>query len=260
MTDHIHISDKDFVRTIQFNRADKKNALTHDMYAKITKAMRDGDADGDIRVLVFKGVPGCFTAGNDMQDFFDLRNGKFDGSEDIAPVNLFLKALPEIETPMVAIVDGIAVGVGVTMLMHCDLVYCSPQASFRTPFTALGLVPEAASSMLMPAAMGHQQAAELLMLSKTINAKDALRMGFVTRVFKATKLEKKALKQIQTLAELPPGPVKAAKSLMRRPTESAAERMSVEGEAFSARLSSEEFTEAASAFMARRKPNFSSFK
>lgn len=260
MTDHILVSDEGFIRTIQFNRPEKKNAILHAMYAKITDAMRDADDNPDIRVLVFKGTPGCFTAGNDMQDFFDLRNGKFENDGAIAPVNQFLKTLPEIQTPMVAVVDGIAVGVGVTMLMHCDFVYCSPEASFTTPFTALGLVPEAASSMLMPAAMGHQQASELLMLSKTIKAKDAMRLGFVTRVFKSAKLEKKANKEINALAALPPSSVRAAKKLMRRPPEPIVERMSVEGKAFSARLSSEEFTEAASAFMARRKPDFSKFK
>jgi enoyl-CoA hydratase/carnithine racemase len=260
MTDHILISDDGFIRTIQFNRPEKKNAILHAMYAKITDAMRDADNNPDIRVLVFKGTPGCFTAGNDMQDFFDLRNGKFENDGTIAPVNQFLQALPEIQTPMVAVLDGIAVGVGVTMLMHCDFVYCSPQTSFTTPFTALGLVPEAASSMLMPAAMGHQQASELLMLSKTITAKDAMRLGFVTRVFKSTKLEKKANKEIQALAALPPSSVRAAKNLMRRPPEPIVERMNAEGKAFSARLSSEEFTEAASAFMARRKPDFTKFK
>ena len=230
------------------------------MYAKITAAMRDADDNPDIRVIVFKGTPGVFTAGNDMQDFLDLRNGALENGGDVAPVNLFLRALPEIQTPMVAIVDGIAVGVGVTMLMHCDLVYCSPTASFTTPFTALGLVPEAASSLLMPAAMGHQQAAELLMLSKTISAKDALRLGFVTRIFKSSKMEKKAHKEVRALAALPPSAVRAAKNLMRRLPEPVSERMRVESKAFSARLSSEEFTEAASAFMAGRKPDFSKFK
>jgi len=260
MTNHILVSDKEFVRTIQFNRPEKKNAILHAMYAKITDAMREADENDSIRVIVFKGTPGAFTAGNDMQDFV---NGQLPGApkdDGSRPVQLFLKALPEIRTPMVAVVDGLAVGVGVTMLMHCDLVYCSPQATFTTPFTALGLVPEAASSLLMPAAMGHQQAAEMLLLSKPVSANDAMRLGFVTRVFKSKKLEKKSQKEIQTLAALPPGAVRNAKALMRRLPEPVADRMGVEGKAFSARLSSDEFTEAASAFMSRRKPDFSKFK
>ncbi|NNC38603.1 MAG: enoyl-CoA hydratase [Acidimicrobiales bacterium] len=260
MTDHIIVTDDGFIRTIQFNRPEKKNAILHAMYAKITDAMRDADVNPSIRVIVFKGTPGSFTAGNDMMDFVKGQRPEAKPHADSQPVRMFLKALPEIQTPMVAIVDGIAVGVGVTMLMHCDLVYCSPNASFMTPFTALGLVPEAASSLLMPAAIGHQQAAELLLLSKPINAKDALRMGFVTRVFKASKLEKKAKKEIDALAALPPSAVREAKRLMRRLPEPVADRMAVEGKAFSARLSSEEFTEAASAFMSRRKPDFSKFK
>jgi len=259
MTDYILVSDKDFVRTIQFNRPKKKNAILQAMYAKITEAMREADDDDSIRVIVFKGTPGVFTAGNDLQDFVDQQLPGAPKDDGTRPVQQFLKAL-QIRTPMVAIVDGLAVGVGVTMLMHCDLVYCSPEATFSTPFTALGLVPEAASSLLMPAAMGHQQAAELLLLSKPVSAKDAMRMGFVTRVFKSTKLEKKSQKEIRALATLPPSAVRNAKALMRRLPEPVAERMGVEGKAFSARLSSEEFTEAASAFMARRKPDFSKFK
>lgn len=247
------------VRTIQFNRPDKLNALTHEMYARIVEELQNAESDTKIRVIVFKGTPGCFTAGNDMQDFVQAQAGGLSKNGEIAPVTQFLQILPRLETPLVAVVDGLAVGVGVTMLMHCDLVYCSRRASFKTPFTALGLVPEAASSQLMPAAIGHQQAAELLMLSKTISAKDALRMGFVTRVFKTKALEKKATKQITNLAGLPPGSVRMAKKLMRRTAEPVSDRMDIESQEFSARLSSEEFTEAANAFMSRRKPDFSKF-
>ncbi|PHR94456.1 MAG: enoyl-CoA hydratase [Robiginitomaculum sp.] len=260
MTNHILVSDKDRVRTISFNRPDKKNALTRAMYTTIAEAMESADKDPGIRVIVFKGVPECFTSGNDMVDFQIAATNPEGREAAMAPVKRFLDALITTKTPMVSIVDGLAVGVGVTMLLHCDLVYCSKRASFQTPFTALGLVPEAASSQIMPAVMGHQQAAELLLLSKKIDAKTALRLGFVTRVFKTVKLDKKAAAEIKTLSELPPSSVRMAKALMRRAPESLTERMDVEGREFSARLSSEEFIEAASAFMSRRKPDFSKFE
>jgi enoyl-CoA hydratase/carnithine racemase len=260
MSNEILVTDEGHIRTIQFYRPEKKNALTHAMYADVVKAMSEAEDTPHIRAIVFKGTDACFTAGNDMLDFMQRPLSGFHDSGDTPPVEQFLSILSTLKTPLVAIVDGIAVGVGVTMLLHCDLVYCSPRAQFRTPFTALGVVPEAASSLLMPAAMGHQQAAELLMLSETVSAKDALRMGFVTRVYKKSKLDKKAMKKVKKLTELPPGSVRMAKALMRRLPEPIPERIAVEGKEFSARLSSEEFTEAASAFMSRRKPDFSKFE
>jgi len=202
MNENIKVTSDGLVRTIQFNRPQKMNALTHDMYARVVDDMLKADANPSVRVVVFKGTPGCFTAGNDLQDFVMMASDGLKTDREEAPVTRFLKALPNIKTPMVAIVDGMAVGVGVTMLMHFDLVYASKRATFRTPFTALGLAPEAASSQLMPRAIGHQQAAELLMLSKTITAKDAYRLGLVTRIYKTTKLERKAAKQIQKLADV----------------------------------------------------------
>lgn len=260
MTDDILISDNNQVRTIQFNRPEKKNALTHDMYQRVVDAMREAEEDPKIRVIVFEGTPDCFTAGNDMLDFMQTPMASFHTEGGTAPVEQFLQALATTKTPLVSVVDGIAIGVGVTMLLHCDLVYCSARSLFQTPFTALGVVPEAASSLLLPRACGHQQAAELLMLSDTINAKDALRLGFVTRVYKTTKLRKKADKKIARLAELPPSSVRMAKELMRRLPEPVEKRIEAEGKEFSARLSSAEFTEAATAFMTRRKPDFSKFE
>lgn len=260
MTSHILVEDTDRIRTITFNRLDKKNAITRDMYATIADAMESADTDPNVRVIVFKGQAGCFTSGNDMADF-QMAAMNPDGMETaMVPVNRFLTALVDTKTPLVCVVDGLAVGVGVTMLLHCDLVYASKRASFQTPFTALGLVPEAASSQIMPAIMGHQQAAELLLLSKKITAKDAFRIGFVTRVFKTKKLNDKAQTEIQTLAALPPSSIRATKTLMQRAPDGVHERMKCESQEFSARLSSEEFIEAATAFMSRRKPDFSKFE
>lgn len=259
-TSHILVTDKDRIRTITFNRPDKKNALTRSMYSTIADAMESADQDPKIRVIVFKGQAGCFTSGNDMLDFQAAAADPKGMKTSMIPVERFLQALLNTKTPLVSIVDGLAVGVGVTMLLHCDLVYASKQASFQTPFTSLGLVPEAASSQIMPAAMGHQQAAELLLLAKKITAKDALRLGFVTRVYKSGKLNTKAKTEIKALAALPPASVRLAKSLMRSAPEPLSDRMARESREFSARLSSEEFIEAASAFMARRKPDFSRFE
>lgn len=262
-TDFIQITDDNHVRTIRFNRVDKKNALTHDMYSKMANSVTAAQTDPAVRVIVFKGQAGCFTSGNDMVDFqktaaSTAKTGKIRVQGD-SPVGNFLRAISTSDKPLVAVVDGMAVGVGVTMLLHCDLVYASKNASFHTPFTALGLVPEAGSSQLMPRMMGHVQAAELLMLSKKITAKTALRLGLITRIFKPKKLDTKAGLEIAALAALPPAAVRASKGLMKRQSEDIPTRIATEGAEFSARLSSEEFTEAASAFMARRKPDFSKF-
>ncbi|PHR61670.1 MAG: enoyl-CoA hydratase [Robiginitomaculum sp.] len=261
MTDnHILVSDTGAIRTITFNRPNKMNALTFAMYATIADAMVGADKDPKIRAIVFRGHEGCFSAGNDMVDFQQSTNGLGDPRGGLTPVQRFLIALIDTKTPLIAIVDGLAVGVAVTMLLHCDFVYCSKHATFQTPFTSLGLCPEAGSSQIMPAIMGRQQASELLMLSKKLTAKDAFRLGFVTRIFKRKKLYAKADENVQTLVALPPSAVRLSKSLMLRPAEDIRDRMEYESTQFSARLSSEEFTEAAAAFLSRRKPDFSKFE
>ncbi|HMM64170.1 MAG TPA: crotonase/enoyl-CoA hydratase family protein, partial [Mesorhizobium sp.] len=162
MTDHILIERRDAVQVIRMNRPDKKNALTRAMYGKMSQALAAGDADPAVRVHVFLGVPGAFSAGNDLTDFLAVATGGEGGSE----VWEFLLALARSQKPMVSGVDGIAVGIGTTLNLHCDLTFATPRTVFRTPFVDLGLVPEAGSSLLVPQVLGRQGAFALLALGE----------------------------------------------------------------------------------------------
>ena len=160
MTEHVIVERRGPVQVIRMNRADKKNALTRAMYAKMSAALADGDADPAVRVHVFLGVPGAFSAGNDIADFMAYAEGGELGQEVVD----FLLALAKAQKPMVSGVDGIAVGIGTTLNLHCDLTFATRRTVFRTPFVDLGLVPEAASSLLAPRIVGRQQAFGLVAL------------------------------------------------------------------------------------------------
>lgn len=259
MTDHILCRHDGFILTIIFNRPDKKNALTHEMYDAIADAMIAAEANPSVRIIVFKGTPGCFSSGNDMVDFLERPPHLFCVPGAPPPVERVIQALHDAKKPLVAVVDGYAIGLGTTMLFHCDLVYASDTSIFGTPFTALSVTPECGSSYLMPRMLGYPQAAELLMLSDRVRAQDAFRMGFVTRLFPQEALETEADAKIQKLASLPPQAVLTAKALMRRPEEPLQRRMQIEGENFTARLDMPEFKEAANAFLEKRAPDFSQF-
>lgn len=257
MTDHVLVSDADGVRTIRHNRADKKNALTRAMYSAMADALREGDADSSVRVFILAGAPGAFTAGNDLIDF--MRHPPDIGAEPPPPVEFFMRTLVETRKPVIAAVDGIAVGIGVTLLMHCDLVYASERAAFKTPFVDLGLAPEFASSMLMPATLGRAAASELILLGETWGPERALQAGLISGVFPAETLDAEVMARAAALAVKAPGAVCLAKALMTLPPEGVAERITREGRLFAERLKSPEFAEAAAAFMGRRKPDFSKF-
>mgnify|MGYP003630230315 FL=1 len=255
MSELVLVEDAEGIRTIRFNRPDKKNALTRPMYTAAAEALESGDADPAIRVFIIAGAGGIFTAGNDLVDF--MQAPPHVGGGEIPPVEHFMRALLAVQKPVVAAVDGLAIGIGVTMLMHCDLVYASPRASFKTPFVDLALAPEYGSSQVMPRMFGHVIAADLLLLGSTWDADKAARHGLINDV--ADDVEALARASAANLAAKAPGSLRAAKALMRRPAEALGDRISMEGGMFAELLRSEEFTEAATAFMERRKPDFSKF-
>ena len=250
MTADIIVSRRDAVQTVRMNRPAKKNALTRAMYDTMTAALQEGDRSPGVAVHLIVGSGGTFTAGNDIQDFADRA---VDLTQRATGASSLISTLPMLEKPIIAAVDGMAIGVGVTMLFHCDLVYASPSASFRTPFLDLGLIMEAASSLLAPRIMGHQRAFELLCLGETFGADRALLAGFVNRIVPASELEAEAGKAAERLAAKPPAALAAARRLLRKGVpEAALDRIAEEGQVFAERLGSREAKEAFAAFLGRR--------
>lgn len=243
------------ILTLRFNRADKKNALNLEMYAALAAGIREADADPAVRVIMFAGSDDCFTSGNDLADFLSAPPTGPD-----SPVMQFLLALSQARKPMVAAVKGAAVGVGVTMLLHCDLVFAGSGAMFQMPFVDLGLCPEAGSTLLLPRIMGHQRASELLLLGEQFGADKAREVGIVTDVYPDADLAAAARAKALQLAAQPAAAVRLAKSLLKREYASQLqETIAEEGAQFIGRLKSPEAAEALNAFMQRRKPDFSRF-
>lgn len=254
MSEFVTVEVKDGIQLLTINRADKKNALTQDMYAVLSDSLNAAEDNPEIRVSVITGVADSFTAGNDLMDF--LQNPQQD---ETTPVVRFLNSLPTIRKPLIAAVNGLAVGVGTTMLLHCDLVYASDNATFTLPFVNLALVPEAASSYLLPKMLGHQRAAELLLLGEAFDTQKALNYGVVNDVVPADQLLDTAMKAAAKLAAKPPEALRLAKGLMKGDTDIIAATMKTEGEIFQSRLVSGEAREAMTAFMEKRKPDFGKF-
>ncbi|MGF1464433.1 MAG: enoyl-CoA hydratase-related protein [Maricaulaceae bacterium] len=258
MNDAIEIRDQDGVRVLRINRPEKKNALTHAMYADLAAGLLEVQARADLRVALITGSGEIFTAGNDMMDFA-ARPPKMTNTAEPPPVARFLNALVEAPKPLVFAVNGLAIGIGVTMLLHGDLVYASDQAQFKMPFTDLGLAPEGASSLLLPALVGQARASELLLCSEQIDAAEAQRLNIVSKLFPQEAVEAEALATAQALAAKAPAALRAAKALLRANKTAVGQRMIEEGAVFEKLLESEEFKEAATAFMERRAPDFSKF-
>lgn len=248
MSENIEITRREAVQIIRINRPDKKNALTRSMYAAMAEALRNGDSDPDIRCHVFLGVPGAFSAGNDLADFLVVATGGEGGSE----VWDFLMALASSEKPMLSGADGIAVGIGTTLHLHCDLTFATPRTTFHTPFTDLGLVPEAGSSLIAPALIGRQQAFALLAMGEAFPAQKALDLGIIYRVVDETDLENEVLAAANRVAAKPPQAMRIARDLMRAPRSSLIERIKDEGAHFRERLKSDEARAALVAFMNRK--------
>jgi enoyl-CoA hydratase/carnithine racemase len=255
MTDEqIQVSQDGAVLTIAINRPERKNALTHDMYRAITAALLRAEEEAGIKVVLITGTEDCFTAGNDMGDFL---NTPPEGEE--TPVMRLLALLPKLETPLVAAVNGPAVGIGTTLLLHCDLVYLAPGARLQMPFVNLGLCPEAGSSMLLPLLIGHQRAAQLLLLGETFDAERALELGLANEVCE-NGYRGHALEKAKQLAAQPAAAVRLSKRLMKQSWLPMLEAiMAEEGEQFGKRLTSPEAREAMQAFMEKRKPDFTQF-
>jgi enoyl-CoA hydratase/carnithine racemase len=249
VTDHILVERQGAIQIIRMNRPDKKNALTRAMYAKMSKALAEGDADPAIRVHVFLGVPGAFSSGNDLADFMVVATGGEGGTE----VWDFLMALARTEKPMISGVDGIAVGIGTTLNLHCDLTVATPRTLFRTPFVDLGLVPEAGSSLLAPQILGRQGAFALLGLGEGFSAERAKAAGLIYAVVEENELEASVLAAASQIAAKPPQALKIARDLMRGSREDLVDRISQESEHFRERLKSDEARAALMAFMTRKK-------
>jgi len=252
---HILTETKDGIARIEINRPDKKNALTAAMYQAMADAVRAAEADAGVRVLLIHGKTDLFTAGNDLQDFLDNPP-----RDDDRPVFQFLYGISQAQKPVVAAVAGAAVGIGTTMLLHCDLVYAAPNARLQLPFVNLGLVPEAASSLLLPALVGYQRAAELLLLGEPFSAQKAKDIGLVAEVVPEEQLFDTAMAQARKLALKPGASLRLTKRLMKQgQAEAVAQRIKIESDHFGERLNSPEAKEAFSAFLEKRKPDFSKF-
>lgn len=220
---------------LRLNRANKKNALTQDMYQALLDGINEADADESINVVVFSAEGDTFCAGNDLGDF--LRHGELSPQ---APVFKLLQRLPELSVPLVASVQGAAIGIGTTLLLHCDLIYAAEDAVFALPFVDLALVPEAGSSLLLPQLVGYPRAAELLLLGEPFNATRAKEMGVINDVFAGADLEAATQAVVGKLAAKPPQALRHSKRLLKTPVESTRVRIERELEVFMQALASEE--------------------
>ena len=248
-------SEQDGILTIRFDRPEKKNALNRAMYSALADELERADRTDSIRVILLTGSQDCFSSGNDLADFIMAPPKGTD-----SPVFRFLTAISTARKPLVAAVNGTAVGVGVTMLLHCDLVYAAAGATFQMPFVSLGLCPEAGSTLLLPRMMGHQRAAELLLMGESFGAGTAREVGIVNQVCKDGELMAIARAKAEQLAAQPAASVRLAKALLKRDYGAELqETIAEEGRLFLDRLGSPEAAEALKAFMEKRKPDFSRF-
>lgn len=245
----ILVTDDGPIRTIRMNRLEKKNALTLPMYTAMAEAIEDADKSDTIRCLLIAGGPHAFCAGNDIADFMDMAQTGALGE----PILRFLHALARGDRPVVAGVNGNAVGVGTTMLLHCDHVVAGDGARLSTPFVALGLVPEAASSLLAPRLMGHARAFALLAMGQVLTAAEAKEAGIVNVVVDPADTDARALAAARTIAALPPEGMLASRRLMRGSPDEIVARIDEEAKAFKARLRSPEAQAAFKAFMTRKR-------
>lgn len=252
MTEHIKIEHRDHILTLTFARPDKKNALTNAMYGALADAILAAETDKAVRVIVLRGEGDMFTAGNDVGEFAMMATGAFKGERH---VSRFVEAIARSTQPMVAAVQGRAVGIGTTMLLHCDFVLLAENAQLSTPFVSLALVPEAASTMLMPLRVGYARAYEMFALGETMDAKTALQLGIANRVVPLERLHAETATVAAKLAKLPAGSLAATKRLMRN-AEVLAAQIGAESKCFAERLQTAEAREAFTAFAEKRPPDF----
>ena len=249
--------------TVKIHRPERKNSLTTQMYADLANALTHADASDDVKVLVLTGSEGAFTAGNDLDDFV-----QYPPKSMADPVFRFMSCIAAFTKPLIAAVDGLAIGVGTTMLFHCDLVYISESAKFSMPFVSLGLVSEAGSSLMLPLIAGHQRASEKLLLGEVFTATQAHELGFVNAILPSAEVLAFAQVQAEKLAKLPRGSVTATKALIKRRFVSmemvnsgskkdyVQDQINAEADVFIRRVTGPATLEAISAFKEKRKPNF----
>ncbi len=248
MSEPVIVTDSDGVRTIRLSRPEKKNALTQAMYAELTRVLREADAANSIRCVMLAGAPGAFCAGNDIGDFIQAAQG----GSDMHAFG-FIEEIARNKTPKVAAVGGVAVGVGTTMLLHCDHVVASTEATFSTPFLKLGLLPEAASTLLAPMRMGYARAFAMLAMGRPMSAAEAKEAGLVNAVVAAADVDAVATQAAREIAALPPKALAVTRSLMRGNLDEIAQRLEVEAMHFRNLLQSDEARAAFQAFLARKK-------
>lgn len=254
MTDLLTTELSDRVLTVRFNRPDKKNAMAQVMYTAFAEAMKRADADPEVRVVLIAGQPDCFSSGNDIVDFLKAPAGDLN-----SPVGRMMQSLAECKKIVIAAPCGVAVGVGVTLLLHCDLVYAGEQTKFSMPFASLGICPEFASTYILPRMMGHQRAVELV-LGGTFDSKKAYEYGLVNAVVPNAEAESVARKQAVAIAQMPPNAVRTTKKLFKQwRSDEVIKAIPLEADHFVPMLKMPEALEAMNAFMQKRKPDFSKF-
>ena len=256
MSEQILVEREDGLLTLRLNRPDKMNALTRAMYSRMAEELDAANTDRTVRAVLITGGAECFTSGNDVADFLQAPPTSLD-----SPVFQFMRALFEFEKPVVAAVAGPAVGIGTTLLLHCDLVYVSRDAKLKMPFVNLGLCPEFGSSLILPSLLGQARAAELLLLGQSFSGEQAAQWGIASAALAdGPGTLEKAREMARRFLDLAPAAVADSKRLMRAPgREQLRKVIEEEGALFGQRLRSPEAIEALSAFMQRRKPDFSRF-
>ena len=252
MTEHVRIENNGGILTVTLARPDKKNALTDAMYGKLADSIESAEFDPSTRVILIRGEGDMFTAGNDVGEFAMMATGAFKGDRH---VSRFVEAIARSTRPLVAAVQGRAVGIGTTMLLHCDFVVLGEDAMLSTPFVSLALVPEAASTLLMPLRIGYARAYEMFALGEAMSAKDALQLGIANRVVSLDRLHAEAASVAARLAKLPAGSLTATKRLMRN-AEVLSAQIGAESRIFAERLTTAEAREAFTAFAEKRAPDF----
>lgn len=250
MGDHVKVSREGSLLSIVLNRPERRNALTVAMYAELADAVRSASSDPEVRLITIRGNGADFTAGNDLMDF--LSEARPDAVEEL-PVGQFLLALADNEVPLIAAVHGNAIGIGTTLLLHCDLVLADEDACFKLPFVELGLVPEAASSLILPRLSGRRAAARMLLLGERFGAAQARDWGIVSHIVPSGGLDETLAGVVETLLSRPPEALRMTQRLLRAADrDEVKERIGVEGRHFSDRLQSDEIKQAIAAFFAAR--------
>lgn len=254
---HLNANLENGVMTLAINRPEAKNALYGELYLWIAKALDEADQDRDVRAVILRGADADFSAGNDMKDFMAFIQQPLEGKEGDGPPFVLLKSAARLSKPLICAVRGVAIGIGVTVLLHADLVYADNTALFQIPFVSLGLSPEGASSKLLIQQAGYHKAAELLLTAQKFNSEKALNAGLINSI--EDDVYGHALHQAQTLAALPLASIKQTKALMKHNLEEIIQCVDDEAVIFMQRVKSPEMAEAVAAFMQKRKPNFSQF-